>query len=75
MPLTISTHTDHFASAPQIDPGDCAAIAAHGSSITALTAKAGQTNQARKPWPKPPKPRGWNTTTCPSSAAKSPLSK
>ena len=30
MPLTISTHTDHFASAPQIDPGDCAAIAAHG---------------------------------------------
>ena len=32
MPLTISAHTDRFATAPQIDPQDMAAIAAHGFS-------------------------------------------
>ena len=32
MPLTISAHTDRFATAPQIDPQDMAAIAAQGFS-------------------------------------------
>jgi len=32
MPLTISAHTDRFATAPQIAPEDMAAIAAHGFS-------------------------------------------
>ena len=32
MPLTISAHTDHFATAPQIAPEDMPAIAAQGFS-------------------------------------------
>lgn len=32
MPLTISTHSDHFATAPQIAPEDMPAIAAQGFS-------------------------------------------
>ena len=32
MPLTISAHTDHFATAPQIAPEDLPAIAAQGFS-------------------------------------------
>ena len=32
MPLTISAHTDRFATAPQIDPEDMAAIVAQGFS-------------------------------------------
>ena len=32
MSLTISAHTDRFATAPQIDPNDMAAIAAQGFS-------------------------------------------
>ena len=68
MTAQITQHTPHFSTAPQISVEDMAAIAAGGFHTVInnrLMVKVARSNPAPMPWPKPPRPTDWRTTTSP----------